>query len=110
MLTDIGTTANQPIRMRGLARLRSGALIAGLLVAGCAANMARSKVLSTASFDSGCPKEKINVVSENKDIWAYELDVCGERRKYRDFGNEKEFQFVDVTNGVPGTVTAPESR
>jgi hypothetical protein len=73
---------------------------------GCASAKARSKLLSTAAFDHGCPKEQVSVVNEDTDIWAYEVDVCGKRRKYRDFGNDKEWQFVDVTDGVPGNLRA----
>jgi hypothetical protein len=81
---------------------------AAFLVAfsGCHSTIARHRVLSTAVFDHGCPKEQVVVVREDTDIWAYELDVCGKRRKYRDFGNEQEWQFIDVTDGMPGNLRA----
>jgi hypothetical protein len=69
-----------------------------VLLAGCASAVARGKVLKQASFDHNCPKERIRVVDEDTDIWAYRLDVCGSPKKYRVFGN---FQFVDVTDGPP---------
>lgn len=60
--------------------------------------MARGKAVKTAAFDHNCPEESVKVISEDTDIWAYKLDVCGKSRKYRDRGNAKEWQFVDVTD------------
>jgi hypothetical protein len=48
------------------------------------------------AFEHKCPEAQIKVIREDADIWAYELDVCGERRLYRDIGAEG-FYFVDVT-------------
>lgn len=74
--------------------------LVALFLASCAAHV-RSQVVKQAAFDHDCPQSKIVVVQEDTSIFAYKLDVCGRRRKYRDFGNEKQFQFVDVTDGVP---------
>ena len=73
-------------------------LLVGYLLTDCVSTQGR--VVKQASFDHDCPPEKIHVLSEDTSIWAYKLDVCGQNRKYRDLGNEKEFQFVDVTDGT----------
>ena len=82
--------------------MRIGLLVGSvLLITGCASQVARSKVRDQASFDHDCPREQIQVVDEDTNIYGYRLNVCGKPRKYRDFGNSKEWQFVDVTDGVP---------
>lgn len=73
--------------------------IASVGLTSCA--IAQKKLVSTASFDHDCPPEKIKILKKAPDVFAYDVDVCGKKRKYRDFGNEKEFQFVDVTDGTP---------
>lgn len=61
---------------------------------------AQGRMIKQASFDHDCPPDKVEVLSEDTSIWAYKVNVCGKTRKYRDLGNENEFQFVDVTDGV----------
>jgi hypothetical protein len=73
----------------------------GLTLTGCSGAVAQSRVREQAAFDHDCSEEEVSILEENRKIWAYKLDVCGEVRKYRDFGNEEEFQFVDVTDGNP---------
>lgn len=76
-------------------------IVFGLVLAGIGGCVgAQDRVVKQASFDHDCPSERIQVVSEDTSIWSYKLNVCGKDRKYRDLGNEKEFQFVDVTDGV----------
>lgn len=83
----------------------------GLLGLGsCAGSSARKKVVQTAAFEHNCAVERVRIVQENSDIYAYVLDVCGTERRYRDMGNEKEFQFVEVTArpaGPPHPTPAP---
>jgi hypothetical protein len=76
-------------------------VIVGVVLGGCASMIARSKVRKQAAFDHDCPAERVKIAKEDTSIWAYRLNVCGKERKYRDLGNEREFQFVDVTDGVP---------
>src|SRR3954462_2405739 len=58
-------------------------------------------VFGAASFDHGCPREKIQILKEEKAIAAFTLDVCGKVRRYRDAGGRWWF-FVDVTdNPIP---------
>ena len=75
----------------------------GMVPGGCASATARKLVLRQASFDHDCPAERVTVTQEDTTIWAYRLNVCGKDRKYRNFGNAKWFQFVDVTDGLPAT-------
>ncbi len=82
------------------------AVIALFSLTACAAAIAKSRVVTQASFDHDCPEEKVTIVSENTDIWAYKLDVCGKPRKYRDLGNSQEWQFVDVTDGASAPALA----
>ena len=88
-------------------RLLATVIALSSLTACFASSKARDKVLQTASFEHRCPVDKVRVVQENDEIWAYVLDVCGQQRLYRDMGNEKEFQFVDVTDK---TANAPAAR
>jgi hypothetical protein len=79
--------------------LRSFVLLSMLsALTGCVSG--QDRMIKQASFDHDCPPDKIEVLSEDTSIWSYNVNVCGKTRKYRDLGNEKEFQFVDVTDGV----------
>jgi hypothetical protein len=49
----------------------------------------------------------MEVLEENKDIWACRLSVCGVEKKYRDRG-AGSFQFVDVTSD-PAAAPKPGS-
>ncbi len=60
---------------------------------------AQEAVLSTASFDHDCPKEKVTIISQNPAAKGYVLNVCGETRKYKDFGDHRSYVWVDVTDG-----------
>lgn len=73
----------------------------GLLLTACATTKARNKLLNQVSFDHNCNIDTIKIVSENTEIWGYIVDACGKQRKYRDMGNSKFWQFVDVTDGTP---------
>jgi hypothetical protein len=71
------------------------------VVAGCANEFVQSRVRHQAAFDHDCPLDQIQIVQEDTSIWSYRVKVCGTERKYRDFGNHKEWRFVDVTIGSP---------
>ena len=79
-------------------------LAIALGVAGCA-NMTARGVAKTAAFDHNCPLEKVHVIKRAEGLLAYEVDVCGQRRKYRDLG-EQRIVFVDVTDGAPQQLPA----
>lgn len=81
-------------------------MVGVLGVSGCAGTHARDTVVQTAAFEHKCAVDKVRIVEENTEIYAYVLDVCGVERRYRDMGNEKEFQFVEVTERPAGTPTA----
>ncbi|MEQ9075796.1 MAG: hypothetical protein RLP09_18210 [Sandaracinaceae bacterium] len=56
-------------------------------------------VRDQASFDHGCPPERVQVLRDNGDgmaraVW---LDVCGERRIYRDIGGSRIYLWQDMT-------------
>jgi len=58
------------------------------------------KLLGTASFDHGCPKENIKVVSEepgSTGVTMYVLDVCGTKKKYKRAGT----LYYDAEKGSP---------
>jgi hypothetical protein len=81
-----------------------------LSLGGCGGRYARNKVVQTAAFEHKCAVERVRIVQENTDIVAYVLDVCGTERRYRDMGNEKQLQFVEVTEPpsvAPNATPAP---
>lgn len=79
--------------------MRSLAFVACLVVAsGCAGWQPR--VINQASFDHNCPKESVAILSDSGDPIArtVDLNVCGQRRRYRDYGGERVFLWQDVTD------------
>jgi hypothetical protein len=81
---------------------RTICLLGLLLLSGCVtAKQVEQRVVQQASFDHDCPEREIQVVTRDETIWAYNLEVCGKKRKYRDIGSATYFQFVDVTDGTP---------
>ncbi len=69
----------------------------GIAVIGCASFESRDKLISTASFDYDCPKERIEVLFDEHGLdWGrYRLDVCGEQVKYKRTGNVYHKAAVD---------------
>lgn len=58
------------------------------------------KLVGTASFDHGCPKERVQVVSEepgSMGVTMYVLDVCGVKKKYKRAGT----LYYDAEKGDP---------
>lgn len=58
------------------------------------------KLVGTASFDHNCPKDKIQVVSEepgSTGVTLYVLDVCGTKKKYKRAGT----LYYDAEKGSP---------
>ncbi|MGK0250194.1 MAG: hypothetical protein ACI910_002963 [Oleispira sp.] len=76
-------------------------VLAATALGGCASMHAKNALISQVEFDHDCGKNQIKITSKSESIWAYRLTACGNKYKYRDFGNSKEFQFVDVTSGIP---------
>lgn len=76
------------------------ALVA-IAVVGCDGSeedaLMRSAVISQASFDYDCPRDKIRVfeISGNPYRPNVDIDVCGTKRKYRDIGHSG-YVFVEV--------------
>lgn len=65
------------------------------------ASLDKAKLVSTASFDNGCPKEKIDVVSEDDHgmdgTGNYLLKVCGADKRYKRAGTI----YYDADKGSP---------
>lgn len=84
----------------------SGVLVLGaaLLVpsVGClpGAKLNEGKLVKTASFDHGCPEQKIQLMSEDDDglggTGRYLLDVCGEQKRYKRMGT----MYYDADKGL----------
>jgi hypothetical protein len=68
------------------------------------ASLDKSKLVSTASFDHGCPKEKIDLVSEDDHgmdgTGNYLLKVCGTDKRYKRAGTI--YYDADKPSPVPG--------
>ncbi len=56
-----------------------------------------------ATFDHGCPRERIRVVREARD--GADLDVCGAVRRYKHFGGGAHVPgtWLDVTSLYPAS-------
>lgn len=78
-----------------------GVLFSSVIATGCATSNARTHLIAQVSFDHDCDKQQIEILTEDTEIWAYKVKACGKTYKYRDYGNEQEFQFFDVTYGKP---------
>ncbi|MBN9162344.1 MAG: hypothetical protein BGO98_13950 [Myxococcales bacterium 68-20] len=65
------------------------------------ASLDKEKLLSTASFDHGCPKQKIEVVTEDdhgmEATGNYLLKVCGADKRYKRLGTI----YYDAEKGSP---------
>lgn len=65
------------------------------------ASLDKEKLLSTASFDHGCPKQKIEVVTEDDHgmdaTGNYLLKVCGADKRYKRAGTI----YYDAETGSP---------
>lgn len=70
--------------------------------AGClpGAGLDQEKLVKTASFDHGCPPEKVKLVTEDDDgmvaTGRYVLDVCGTQKKYKRAGT----MYYDADKGL----------
>lgn len=79
------------------------ALFVALTAEAClpGASLDKSKLVSTASFDHGCPQEKINVVTEDDHgmdgTGNYLLKVCGADKRYKRAGTI----YYDAEKGSP---------
>jgi hypothetical protein len=75
----------------------------GLSAVAClpGASLDKSKLVSTASFDHGCPKDKIDVVTEDDHgmdgTGNYLLKVCGTDKRYKRAGT----LYYDADKGSP---------
>ena len=75
----------------------------GLAAVAClpGASLDKAKLVSTASFDNSCPKEKIDVVSEDDHgmdgTGNYLLKVCGADKRYKRAGT----LYYDADKGSP---------
>jgi hypothetical protein len=65
------------------------------------ASLDKGKLVSTASFDHSCPKEKIDVVTEDDHgmdgTGNYLLKVCGSDKRYKRAGT----LYYDADKGSP---------
>jgi hypothetical protein len=65
------------------------------------ASLDKDKLVSTASFDHGCPKEKIDVVNADDHgmdgTGNYVLKVCGADKRYKRAGT----LYYDAEKGSP---------
>ena len=65
------------------------------------ASLDKSKLVSTASFDHACPKEKIDLVTEDDHgmdgTGNYLLKVCGSDKRYKRAGT----LYYDADKGSP---------
>jgi hypothetical protein len=65
------------------------------------ASLDKSKLVSTASFDHGCPKEKIDLVTADDHgmdgTGNYVLKVCGNDKRYKRAGT----LYYDADKGSP---------
>ncbi|GAC1537792.1 MAG: hypothetical protein NVS3B10_02170 [Polyangiales bacterium] len=65
------------------------------------ASLDKTKLVSTASFDNGCPKEKIDVVTADDHgmdgTGNYLLKVCGADKRYKRAGT----LYYDADKGSP---------
>ena len=71
--------------------------VLGLFLTGC--YNWNSAVRGQASFDHDCPEAQVRVLRDNGDgmaraVW---LDVCGQRRIYRDIGGTTGYLWQDMT-------------
>lgn len=74
--------------------LRAGALLVVVsTLAGCGTYM--KGAIRTASLDHQCPREQITVVESVRETAV--LQVCGQRRVYRDIGGASAIVWTDVT-------------
>lgn len=79
------------------------ALLVALSAQAClpGASLDKSKLMSTASFDHGCPKEKIDLVTEDDHgmdgTGNYVLKVCGADKRYKRAGTI----YYDAEKGSP---------
>ena len=65
------------------------------------ASLDKGKLVKTASFDNGCPADKIQLVSEDDHgmdgTGQYLLSVCGTQKKYKRAGTI----YYDAEKGGP---------
>ena len=64
------------------------------------ASLDKDQLVKTASFDHGCPPEKIRLVSEDdggmNGTGRYVVDVCGTQRRYKRAGT----MYYDADKGL----------
>lgn len=72
-------------------------LVAVVFVGGC--TYQEWLVRKTAAREHDCPRPRIDIVSKNWKRDTFEIQVCGERRTYRDMGAGDNHNMVDVTDG-----------
>ena len=93
----------KPIRLTILAL---PALFLALAAQAClpGASLDKSKLVSTAAFDHGCPKDKIDLVTEDDHgmdgTGNYLLKVCGTDKRYKRAGTI--YYDADKGSPVPG--------
>lgn len=84
-----------------MVRTLAAAIGFGALIAGCVYDW-RREVARTAAFEHECTRERVRIVSDdgNPMARAVQLDVCGERRVYRDLGGRSAYVWVDTTTSL----------
>ncbi len=89
-------------QIRHSSRLLPFLFASAALLAGClpGASLDKGKLVKTASFDHGCPSEKIQLVSEDDDgmggTGRYVLEVCGDKKRYKRMGT----MYYDADKGL----------
>ena len=68
----------------------------------------QTEVTKQASFDHNCPVENVRILGDNGDniARAVRLDVCGNRRMYRDIGGDQIYLWQDMTETTSGGSSA----
>ena len=87
---------------------RTGVAAAAMLLGACVAFRPEAQAVRQAAFDHRCPEDQVKALRSGPGGRSWELEVCGESRRYQNLGRPGHYStWVDVTGGPAGTAPAP---